>query len=296
MRGLARWILTGAVVAFVGSSALAQRPQQPGGQPGQPGGGGGFGASLALGSGLKARLLDNKDLQDEIKLTDDQKTKIKQYADKAAEDARPTGGGGGGGAPGGGGTGGGRPGGGGTGGGGGFGGGGFGGFGGARSDEEQIEALKKQIAGIEARVKFFKDTLTADQTKRIGQLETQQLGLRAFTSEKIVTELKLTDEQKEAVKKINEEYNKETADLRKEYGLGGGFGGGGQPGGGGGARPDAEKMAEYTKKSKVLREEAQEKVEKSLTADQKKSWSGLIGTPFDVSKLTPQLGGGRGGN
>ena len=74
----------------------------------------------------------------------------------------------------------------------------------------------------------------------------------------------------------------------------GGSGGGG--GGGGGGRPDPEKMAEYNKKAKVLREEAQEKIEKGLSADQTKSWSSLIGTPFDTSKLTPQFGGGRGGN
>jgi hypothetical protein len=91
---------------------------------------------------------------------------------------------------------------------------------------------------------------------------------------------------------VNEEYTKESGELRREYGLGGG----GAPGGGGGARPDPEKLAEYNKKAKVLREEAQEKIEKVLSADQKKTWSGLIGTPFDTSKLTPQFGGGRGGN
>ncbi len=285
MRTLARWLLTLAVVGLVGGSALAQRPQQPGGGPG-----GGFGAGIALGSGLKAQLLSNKDLQDELKLTDDQKDKIKKYSDKVLEGMNL--GGGGGGAPGGGG----RPGGGGApGGGGGFGGfgggGGFGGFGGGRSDEEQVEALKKQITQIEERIKFFKETLTADQTKRITQLETQQMGMRAFSSEKIVAELKLSDEQKESIKKVNEEYTKESSELRREYGLGGGG-----PGGGGGARPDADKMAEYNKKAKVLREEAQEKIEKVLSADQKKTWSGLIGTPFDTSKLTPQFGGGRGGN
>lgn len=298
MRKIARWMMAVAVVALVGGSALAQRQQQR--QQQQPGGGGGgFNmAALSLGGGLKARLLDNKDLQDEIKLTADQKDKIQKFADKAAEEARSAfggggGGGGGGGRPGGGGGGGG----GGAGGFGGFGGGGFGGFGGGAiggSDEEQVERLKKQIATIETRIKFFKETLTAEQAKRISQLETQQMGIRAFTSEKIVAELKLSDDQKESIKKISDEYNKESGDLRREYGMGGGFGGGG--GGGGGGRPDPEKMAEFRKKDKVLREEAQEKAEKVLSADQKKTWSSLIGTPFDTSKLTPQFGGGRGGN
>lgn len=272
MRTLSRWILTAAVVALVGGSALAQQPRQPGGGMNM--------AAFALGSGLKPRLLDNEELQKEIKLTDEQRDKIKKFADKAAEGMN-LGGGGGGVRPGGG------------------GGGGLGGMGmmlgggGGQSDEEQLESLKKQIARIEERVKFFKETLTADQAKRIAQLEIQMMGMRAFGSEKIVAELKLTDEQKESVKKINDEFTKESSDLAREYGFGGGRPGGGGGGGGGGF--DAEKFAEYQKKTKVLSEEAQEKIEKALTADQKKAWSGLIGTPFDTAKLRPQFGG-RGGN
>lgn len=280
MRTLARWMMVAAAVALLGGSAFAQR---------QPGGGGGTGGGqfdtsrFALGSGLKSQLVSNKDLAEEIKLTDDQKDKIKKFADKAAESMGLGGGGGGGGRPGGGGGGGG---------GGGFG--GFGGFGAAQSDEEQIDSLKKQITRIEERMKFFKETLTADQVKRLAQLEIQQQGMRAFSSEKIAKDLKLTDEQKESIKKIDADYQKESGDLRKEYGLGGGgFGGGG--GGGGGQRPDADKMAEYQKKAKVLREEAQEKIEKGLTADQKKIWTDLIGTPFDTSKLNQGFGGFGGG-
>ena len=55
-------------------------------------------------------------------------------------------------------------------------------------------------------------------------------------------------------------------------------------------------MAEYQKKAKVLRDEAQEKIEKALTADQKKIWTDMVGTPFDTSKLQQGRGFGGGGN
>ena len=173
---------------------------------------------------------------------------------------------------------------------GGFGGGlgGIVGFGGSVSDEDQVERLKTQIKTLEERIAFFKATLSADQLKRIAQIEVQQMGMAAFSNAKITTELKITDEQKDKIKTVNDEFAKENADLLKEYGMGGG---GGRPMGGGGgggaaARPDPEKVAEYGKKAKALREEAVEKIEKALAADQKKVWKEMIGTSFDLSKLT----------
>ena len=81
------------------------------------------------------------------------------------------------------------------------------------------------------------------------------------------------------MKTLGEEYTKARGDLQKEYGLGQG---------GGGARPDAEKMAEYTKKNTALSTETMDKAKKELTDDQKKAWTELTGPAFDVSKLTPR--------
>ena len=64
------------------------------------------------------------------------------------------------------------------------------------------------------------------------------------------------------------------------------------PGAGGGrpqpgaTPPDAEKMAEFTKKSKPLADAAMEKSVKALSADQQKQWTEMIGAKFDTGKLT----------
>jgi Spy/CpxP family protein refolding chaperone len=300
MRTLVRFLLVSAAVAVAGGAALAQR--QPGGG-GQPGGGfGGFGAFGGGGGGLKSLLASNKALQDDLKLSEEQVTKIKAFQEKQAEAARPAGGaggagggggrgaggrggaGGGGGNRGGGGGGAGGP-------GGGFAFGGMGGFGGgaAQSDEERLESLKTQVKNLEDRIAFYKSTLSEAQTKRLSQIELQQqmqtAGPNIFSSEKMVKALGITDEQKEKIKSVTADYQKEVADLGQEFGFGGGRGAGG---GGGAGGFDREKFAEFQKKSTALRGEATEKVEKALTADQKKTWQGMVGEKFDLAKLMPQ--------
>lgn len=309
MRTLMRWMLVAVVVAVAGGAAMAQRQPGGGGQPG-----GGFGGLGGFGGGgnLKTLLASSKALQADLKLSDEQIDKIKKFQEKQAESARPMGGGGGAGGrggAGGGGAGGGRGqgGGGGAGGrggagggaGGAGGGGAFGGFGGlgafgggAVSDEDQLERLKTQVKNLEERIAFYKATLSAEQVKRISQIEMQQqiqtAGPGIFSTEKVASALKITDEQKDKVKGLNDEYRKEMADLSQEYGFGGGGrgGAGGGGGGGGGAGGfDREKLAEFQKKSQALRDESADKVAKMLTADQKKSWQDMVGEKFDLAKL-----------
>src|SRR5262249_44651612 len=103
----------------------------------QPGGGRGMGM---FGGGGGAMLLGIEDVQKELKLTDEQKTKYKEFNDKQAAARREAFGGGGGG------------------------GGGF--------DREKMQEFMKKSQ--EDTTKFLKDTLTEDQSKRL-----KQLGLQA---------------------------------------------------------------------------------------------------------------------
>lgn len=285
MRNLVRWVLVAGVLAFAGGAAMAQR------QPGGGGGAGGFGGGFGGGGtgGLKSLLATNKALQEELKLSEDQVSKIKAFQEKAAEAARPAG------APapgagGGGGAGGGRP---GAGGAGGFGGGagGFGGaFGGgaaAQTDEEQLEAAKARVKSLEDRISFFKKTLDDKQSTRLSQISLQQQGLAAFNSESIKKKLTITADQTESIKKVVDESRKESTDLMREV-FGGGAGGGGGGAGGGRGGLDPEKMADFQKKNKAINEEAEEKVMKAMTGDQKKIWAEMIGEKFDMAKLAPQ--------
>src|SRR5262249_40766488 len=77
------------LAAVIALPAMAQRPQRPGG------GGMGFG-----GPPTGVALLSSEDVQKDLKLSDEQKEKVKTYLAKQAEERRNAfGGGGGGGRP-----------------------------------------------------------------------------------------------------------------------------------------------------------------------------------------------------
>lgn len=107
--------------------------------------------------------------------------------------------------------------------------------------EEMAKESQKQVAEI----------LKPEQNKRFKQISLQQRGSRAFADPEVAEALKITDEQKEKIKGIQEEIGKEMRD----------------------ARGDREKMAS-------LRKTANEKVEGVLTAEQKTKLKELMGEPF----------------
>ena len=92
-----------------------------------------------------------------------------------------------------------------------------------------------------------------------------------FTEDEIAKELKLTDEQKEKIKTLAEDFGK---DVREYFqaNQGGDF-------------------QEMQKKIGEMRKEATDKVMGILTEDQKKTWNEMVGKPFTIQ--FPQ-GQGRG--
>lgn len=253
MRTMARWFMVMVMVAFIGGAALAQQPRQGGGQ----GGFGGFGGGGfgAGGFSLKTMLITNKVLQDELKISDELKEKFTafQTAQTAEQEKMRTLG---------------------------------------TDDEDQIARLKIQIKAIEDRMALLKG-LTTEQTKRISQIERQQMGMRAYTNAKVIAELKLSDGQKEQIKSITTEYTKDATELNGG-GRGGAPGAGGAAGGRGGAGGAAGGFGgrpanpETQKKLDALKEEATEKIEKALNDEQRKQWKELIGVKFDMAKLAPR--------
>lgn len=200
--------------------------QQP-----RPGGFGGFAGGFAGFSGggqnLKSTLLSNKALQDELKISDDLREKFAKFqeAQMAEMQKLATLG---------------------------------------QEDDDQIARLKAQIKVIEDRKELLKG-LSAEQTKRLDQIDRQRLGLAAFSNEKVAKELKISDDQKDKFKTINEELTKDIRELFQA-----GFG------------------ADTQKKMQSLREEALDKCVELLTADQRKQWKEMIGEKFDLAKLAPQ--------
>ena len=158
--------------------------------------------------------------------------------------------------------------------------------------QEQLEKLKvlseelpsKVQAAIQAETyRQLGDVLSADQIKRLKQIEVQAAGLRAFTLPDVAAALKLTDEQKSQLETLRTETR--TATQEAFSGL---FGGG--------QRPSEEKVAEARKKSQAVTAEAITKAQGLLSSEQKSTWANLVGEPFDTSSLPlPTFGGAFGG-
>lgn len=245
MRG-SRLLAAGLFLVGLATMVEAQRPnRQPG--PGGPGGG-----MFGRGQDVGGLVLTNEALQEELKVTTEQKEKFKPVAAKQEEmqkKMRDL-----------------------------FAGGAKGGKADFEKMREKMADMQKEREKATAEVKaLVEGTLTAEQKTRLKQIERQTLGVRAFSNEEVVTALKLTDDQKNKIKGLSEEYAKDAREL---------FQGLGRPGAGG---FDAEKMAEMQKKQRRLQRETMEKITESLTQEQRTEWKGMVGEPFDTTKLQPQF-------
>jgi len=158
-----KWIVLAFLAAVLVAPVLAQRP----------GGGGGGGRGVSEGM-----LLSNKGVQEELKLTEQQKETIAAISAKQRESF----------------------------------GGGKGGKGGKGFDREAFQKAMEESNKAYAKVK---EDLKPEQKKRLHQIQTQVQGLRAFSNEEVQSALKLTDKQKEEIKEIADEAGKDIAELRK---------------------------------------------------------------------------------
>src|SRR4029077_11046877 len=121
------------------------------------------------GRGGGVNLLTNKSVQEELKITKEQKEKIDEASKKIQEKYRDD----------------------------------FAKLRDLQGDErrEKGAALQKQVT--EELTKAA--DLTSEQKKRYGQIQLQQLGTRAFTTADVQKQLNLTDAQKETIKTVLKE-------------------------------------------------------------------------------------------
>jgi Spy/CpxP family protein refolding chaperone len=219
MRSIAR---AGLVLGLGLALATQAWSQQRGGRGfGGPGGG-----SLAA----------NKSVQQELKLSDDQVTKIgealRQVREKHRDDFEKA----------------------------------------REGSEEDRAALRKTMS--EETNKELASILSADQMKRLKQIELQQRGAAGLLGEDVEKTLKLTDDQKDKIKTISEDAQKEQRSLFESA----------RGGGGGG-------FAEMGKKIAALRKETLDKAMSVLTPEQVTAYKEMTGAPFDVKF---EFGRGRG--
>ncbi|MCX7420630.1 MAG: hypothetical protein NT013_13980 [Planctomycetia bacterium] len=191
------FLLVIAVLCLATSPLKAQRPGGGGGRGGFGGGGpgggrGGFGGGGSLG------ILQRDTNAEELKLTDDQKAKIKELSEKQREDTRMRDI-----------------------------------FGKMRdaSDEERT-ALQAETVKLTESIRLqtdadLKQILMPEQFTRYRQLALQQRGVSAIGDSDVSGELKLSEEQLAKLKAISEESDKRRNELfakMREQGFGGGGG------------------------------------------------------------------------
>ncbi|MDY3558371.1 hypothetical protein R5W23_005464 [Gemmata sp. JC673] len=222
---------------------------------------------IAWGDEVNTLLLTNAALQAEIKLTGEQKGKLRPVTEKQAKfnkeftDA-------------------------------------FGPDAKAGFDLVQFNVMREKQAELAAEVKTALDNaLTADQRKRLKQIALQAMNFVIFNDPDVAPKgpaytdaqkaamkevgaaLKLSDEQKKAVNGLADGVSKDSRKIREEAALGGLT-----PAGVG---LDPEKVAAVNAKLDKVRKEAWVKVETALNESQKKTWKELVGEPFDLAKLRP---------
>ena len=144
----------------------------------------------------------------------------------------------------------------------------------ADMDFQKVQELRKQQN--EDLEKALGTVLKPDQSKRLKQIEVQAAGLQAFSRDDVHAALKLTDAQKKDVKDTVDGLQK---DVRETFQ---------------GAFGDPDKFADAQKKVQTLRGDAMDKVVKSLSDEQKKTWKDLTGEKFEFP-LGPGAFGPPGG-
>jgi hypothetical protein len=164
-------------------------------------------------------------------------------------------------------------------------------------DKEKFAELRKEGEKLaEDGKKLRDDVLTAAQKKRLKQIGVQVMSFQVFndpeakvgkggfggpsesakaTMKEVQTALKLTDDQKKNVKETVSAFNKERQEILKDEGVEFGKG----------KTPDPDKLAAANKKVDKARKAAWEKIEEGFDADQKKAWKELVGDAFDTTKL-----------
>jgi len=184
-------------------------------------------------------LLTNAELQKELKITDDQKKELKALMTKAEDLNKKR----------------------------------------SESGRDRAAMLEVQKAATELGddvAKAGDKTFTADQKKRLKQIDFQRQGLAAFATDDAQKALKITDEQKKAIKEMAGGYQKATQELRKEV-MAGAQG-----------RGTPEQQADIAKGTAKLTEETMAKLMTSMTDEQKKAHKELVGEKFDLAKLQPR--------
>lgn len=134
---------------------------------------------------------------------------------------------------------------------------------------EKMQALGREMtADIK---KAAKEMMKPEQLKRFGEIELQQAGAAALESAEVVEKLKISDDQKGKIQELVMASNQEMRSIMQSAFQGG-------------------DRQEAMKKVAELRTSTTKKALEVLTADQQKSFTEMLGSPFEI-KFQPRGGG-----
>lgn len=234
--------LTFTLGVAVAALALISGAYAQGGGRGQGGGQGRmFGGGMMGGGGQSySQLLSRKDVQDDLKITAEQKTKIDQAAQKAREEMQGRmeemrGGGG--------------------------------------DPQAMREAMQKFQKEQDAKVLAILDK---EQQARLKEISIQLRGNRALLDADVQKELGLSPEQKQKIKRLQDQQQEQIQNMMEEMRGGGG---------------DREGMRE---KMQQMQTKMNEDLGKILTPEQAEKFKQMGGKPFKATEQ-PRRGGGGGG-
>ena len=134
---------------------------------------------------------------------------------------------------------------------------------------EKVQALSREMTS-EIK-KAAKELMKPEQLKRFGEIELQQAGASALENPEVVEKLKVTDDQKSKIQELVASSNQEMRTIMQSAFQGG-------------------DRQEAMKKVAELRESTKKKALEVLTADQQKSFTEMLGAPFEI-KFQPRGGG-----
>jgi hypothetical protein len=128
--------------------------------------------------------------------------------------------------------------------------------------EERMKKMQEINAEINTETtKAMGEFLKPEQVARLKQISYQQRGAQAFNDPEVAKKLNLSADQKTAIQEIEQESRTEMRSVFQEF------------------QNDREGAM---KKMAELRKQTLAKVEAKLNDEQKKSWTELIGAPFEV--------------
>jgi hypothetical protein len=150
------------------------------------------------------------------------------------------------------------------------------------SGEERQKRMAEYQAAINKVLEENKpklaEAISADQMKRLDEIVLQAKGTSALNDEAVAKALDISEEQKTKIADATKTYGEK----QRELFSGGGFGG------------NPEEARERMEKMQALGKERDEAIMGALTQEQKDKLVSMKGKEFDVAKLRPRFGGGRG--